>query len=178
MKKIVLALLLITLASVGIAQACGDSIYDIQTTPALVGTLGVPCDVIVTATRSNGFFGQQVTTAVNPNGEYSGIWVYTGTDMGYVPGDIISVCGEIKEYYDLTEIDVPAAGLYGYTLMTGSGAPLAPHIVDAATVAAHLPAVSDRRIVRGYRKSGRESVRCLFGKRLPWARRGRAVHSI
>ncbi len=136
MKKIALALLLITLASVGIAQACGDSIYDIQTTPSLVGTLGVPCDVIVTATRSNGFYGQQVTTAVNPNGEYSGIWVYTGTDMGYVPGDIISVCGEIKEFFDLTELDIPAAGLYGYTLKTGSGAPLAPHVVDAATLAA------------------------------------------
>jgi hypothetical protein len=136
MKKIALAFLLIILASVGIAQACGDSIYDIQTDPAKVGTLGVPCDVVVTATRSNGFFGQQATTAVNPNGEYSGIWIFTGTDMGYVPGDIISVCGEVKEYFELTELDIPAAGLYGFTLKTGSGAPLAPHIVDAATVAA------------------------------------------
>lgn len=136
MKKVVLALLIILLASVGIAQACGDRVYDLQTDPARVGTLGVPCDLVVTATRSNGFFGQQtVDPSVNPGGEYSGIWVYTGADMGYVVGDIISVCGEVKEYFDLTEIDIPAAGLYGYSLFISSGSPLAPHPVTAAQLA-------------------------------------------
>ncbi len=139
MKKIALALLLIIIVSAGVAQACGDRIYDIQTDPVAhpEGNLGVPCDVIVTAVRYNGFFGQQVVDpGVNPTGEYSGIWVYTGTDMGYSVGDIISVCGLIVEYYGLTELDIPAAGLYGYTLKTGTGPALAPHYVTAAQVAA------------------------------------------
>jgi len=140
MKKLALALVVATLMSatfVQFAQACGDQIYDIQTDPANhpVGSLGVPCDVIVTATRSSGFYCQQVADPlVNPNGEYSGIWIYTGTDLGYVPGDILAICGEIKEYYGLTEVDVPAAGLYGYVLKTGTGAPLAPYYVTAAQV--------------------------------------------
>ena len=137
MKKIALALLIIILTTATIAQACGDRIYDIQTDPVAhpVGTLGVPCDVIVTATLSNGFFCQQMPAAGEPaTGEYSGVWVYTADDRGYVPGDILAVCGEIKEFFGLTELDVNAAGLYGYTLKTGSGAPLAPYVVGAAMV--------------------------------------------
>lgn len=144
MKKLALALVLIVMTSVvfaQFAQACGDRIYDLQTDRVNYpeGYLGVPCDVIVTATRSNGFFCQQVVDpAVNPNGEYSGIWVYTGTDRGYVVGDVLSVCGEIKEFYGLTELDVPAAEVfgYGYVLKTGSGAPLPPHYVTAAQLEA------------------------------------------
>lgn len=139
MRKFALALLFLMVVSAGAAMACGDSIFEIQTDPVLhpVGTLGVPCDVIVTATRYNGFYCQQVVDpGVNPNGEYSGIWVYTGSDDGYVPGDVLSVCGLISEYYGLTELDIPAAGLYGYVLQVGSGAPLAPHYVTAAQLAA------------------------------------------
>ena len=139
MKKIALVSLLIILATASVAQACGDMIYDIQTDPINhpVGSLGVPCGAVVTATRSNGFFCQQAADpGINPNGEYSGIWVYTGSDLGFVPGDIVSICGEIKEYFDLTEIDVVAAGLYGYVLKTGSGAPMAPYYVTAAELVA------------------------------------------
>ncbi len=142
MKKIALALLLLILTSATIAQACGDRIFDIQTDPIAkpVGTLGVPCDVIVTATRSSGFFVQQVPVGGEPaTGEYSGIWIYNGTgtyDNGdpAMVGDILSVCGVITEYFDLTELDVVAAGLYGYVLQTGTGPALAPYVVDAATV--------------------------------------------
>ncbi|MCB1183984.1 hypothetical protein KDM41_11170 [bacterium] len=139
MKKIALATLLVILVSAGAAQACGDRIFDIQTDPVnhAPGTLGVPCDVIVTAVRSIGFWGQQVPTGAEPaTGEYSGIWVYTGGDPGLAPGDIVSICGEIKEYFDMTEIDVVSAGLYGYVLQTGSGAPLAPYVLTAAQVIA------------------------------------------
>ncbi len=142
MKKIALALILVLLTSAGIAQACGDSVYELQTDPARVGTLAVPCELIVTAVRSSGFYGQQVADpAVNPAGDYSGIWIYTGTDTydnGEVVavGDVASVCGELKEYYDLTEIDVPAAAVYGYTLKTGSGASIAPYYITAADLVA------------------------------------------
>lgn len=139
MKKIALALLLVILGSAAVAQACGDLIYDIQTDNVAYpeGSLGVPCDVIVTATRTNGFFCQQVPDpGVNPGGEYSGIWVYTGDDLGYQPGDILALCGEIKEFFGLTELDVVAAGLYGYTLKTGSTTPLDPYIVPAIQLAA------------------------------------------
>jgi hypothetical protein len=142
MKKVALALqllilMLLILISAASALACGDAIYTLQTDPGRVGSLGVPCDVIVTATRPNGFFCQQVADpGVNPGGEYSGIWVYTGSDLGYVPGDILAICGLVKEYFDLTEIDVPAAGLYGSVLKTGSGPTLPPYYVTAAQLAA------------------------------------------
>jgi hypothetical protein len=140
MKKTALALMLLILMTAASALACGDAIYELQTNPARVGTLGVPCDVIVTATRPNGFFCQQVANpSVNPGGEYSGIWVYTGSDLGYVPGDVLSVCGLVTEYFDLTELDVPAAGLYGYVLeLDPFAAPVAmpPYYVTAAQLAA------------------------------------------
>lgn len=139
MTKIATVFLLALLVTASGALACGDSIYDIQTNPSMhpVGSLGVPCDVVVTATRYNGFFCQQATDpAINPSGEYSGIWVYTSSDLGYVPGDTLAVCGVVTEYYGLTELDVPAAGLYGYVLQTGSGAPMAPYYVAAAQLLA------------------------------------------
>lgn len=142
MRKIALVLgltLLATAMFAGTALACGTTVYDIQTDPINnpEGSLGVPCQLTVTATRSNGFYAQEaVDPGVNPGGEYSGIWIYTGADPGLVPGDTVDVCGVITEYFGLTELDVPAAGIYGFVLKTGTGAPLAPFPVTAAQVAA------------------------------------------
>ena len=129
MKKIVLAFLIILMA--GLAQA--TAIYDIQTGAVDENTLVTPHDVVVTAVTYNGVF-----VAEAPYGEFNGIWVYTGSDEphGMVPGDVVSICGEYKEYYDLSEIDIVAAGLYGSLLKVGTQDIPAPSYVTAADLAA------------------------------------------
>ncbi len=132
MKKIASAVLLIAMMGAGMAWACDQSIHDLQVNSAsYIGQLVTPCDAVVTGVRYNGFFCQQA-----PHGAYDGIWVYTGADPGVVAGDVVSICGEHKEYYDFTEIDVAAAGLYGYVLVTGSAPVPAPNFVTAADLAA------------------------------------------
>jgi hypothetical protein len=134
MKKFVLAVLLISLTSTGfaIAEDCGQTIYELQTnSPAYVGTLVTPCNVVVTAVRYNGFFVQEA-----PHGQYNGIWVYTGSAPDVVEGDVVYICGEHKEYFDFTEIDVAAAGLYGYVLKVGTAPVPAPNFVTAADLMA------------------------------------------
>lgn len=133
MKTFVLAAVLASLLTAGLAYACGSSIHDLQVnSPAEVGNLVTPCDAVVTAVRYNGFFCSQA-----PHGAWDGIWVYTGSDPGVVEGDVVSICGEFKEYFDFSEIDVDAAGLYGYVLVTGSAPVPAPNFISAADLMAN-----------------------------------------
>ncbi len=129
MKKIALAFLMIMVA--GVAQ--GTAIYDIQTGAVAENSLVTPCDVVVTAVTDNGIF-----VAEAPYGEYNGIWVYTGSDEphGMVAGDVVCICGEYKEYYDLSEIDIVAAGLYGSLIKVGTQDIPAPTLISAADLAA------------------------------------------
>ena len=131
MKKIALAFLLVMVAGVALGQS--TTIYDIQTGAIEEGTLVNPHDVVVTAVTDNGVF-----IAEAPYGQFNGIWVYTGSDEphGMVAGDVVAVCGEYTEYYDLSEIDIVAAGLYGSLLKTGEQAVPAPSFVTAADLAA------------------------------------------
>ena len=150
MKKTATACLLVIIASVGFAQIgqaeCQNSIYDIQTDIANHpnDTLQPTCGII-TALRYNGFYLQEhADPGINPNGEYSGIWVYVGpdpvTEYGVAVGDYVGVCGLRKEYFDLTELDIPAALIYGYVLpnpdVGGPPPPLPPIYVTAAQVVA------------------------------------------
>ncbi len=129
MKKIVLAVLVILIA--GVAQ--GTSIYDIQTGLIPEGDLVSPCDVVVTAVTDNGIF-----VAEAPYSEFNGIWVYTGSDEphGMVAGDVVCICGEYTEYFDLSEIDVATAGLYGSLVKVGTQDVPTPSIVTAAALVA------------------------------------------
>ena len=129
MKKIALAFMVILIA--GVAQ--GTTIYDIQTGAFPEGDLATPCDVVVTAVTDSGVF-----VAEAPYGEYNGIWVYTGSDEphGMVAGDIVCICGEYKEYFDLSEIDIVAAGLYGSLVKVGTMEVPTPTLITAAELAA------------------------------------------
>ncbi len=51
-------------------------------------------------------------------------------------GDLVAICGEYKEYYDLSEIDIVSAGLYGSLIKVGEQAVPAPSYVTAADLAA------------------------------------------
>lgn len=129
MKKIALALLLVLVA--GAAQAV--TIADIQMGLVEENSLVNPCDVVVTAVHYNGVF-----VAEAPYGEYNGIWVYMGSDdpIDLIAGDVVCICGEYKEYYDLSEIDVPAAGLYGSVLKVDTQEVPIPTSLTAAELAA------------------------------------------
>ena len=130
MKKIALAILVILAASA--VQA--SSIYDIQTGAFPEGNLSTPCNVVVTAVTDNGIF-----VAEEPYGEFNGIWVYTGNDEphGMVPGDVVCICGEYKEYFDLSEIDIVSAGIYGSLIKVGTQAVPTPTPLTAAELAAN-----------------------------------------
>ncbi len=129
MKKIALVFLLVLIA--GVAQ--GTAIYDIQTGAVDENSLVTPCDVVVTAVTDNGIF-----VAEAPYGQYNGIWVYTGNEEphGLVAGDVVCICGEYVEYYDLSEVDIVAAGVYGSVLKVGQQDIPAPSLVTAADLAA------------------------------------------
>nr|MEE4266961.1 hypothetical protein [Candidatus Krumholzibacteria bacterium] len=85
------------------------------------------------AVRDNGFFVGEYAPA-----PYAGIWVYTGTgNHSLVVGEIVDVVGIYKEYYDLSEIDVPAAEAYGQALGAGMWTgDLVPLEVSASVYAA------------------------------------------
>ncbi len=130
MKKIALALLFVMVAGVAFGAT---AISDIQTGVIAENSLVTPCNVVVTAVTYNGVF-----VAEAPYGMYNGIWVYTGSTEphGMVPGDVVCICGEYKEYYDLSEIDIVSAGLYGSLLKVGTQEIPAPSLVTAADLAA------------------------------------------
>lgn len=128
MKTMALAFLLLVLCAGSAVNAQIVTIEEIQTGLVPQGNLVNPCNVIVTATMYNGFF------VAEASGPWHGIWVYTGSAVPHnmVPGDKVCVCGVYKEYYDLSEIDVPAGDLYGYYLKTGTATVPAPTVVAAA----------------------------------------------
>jgi len=130
MKSMALAFLLLLLAGTAMGQlTTSDSIYEIQTGQVLENSLVTPCETVVTAVRYNGIY-----VAEAPYSAYNGIWVYTGSTPyhGFEVGDVVCICGEYKEYYGLSEIDIVAAGLYGSLVKTGTQAVPAPSYVAAA----------------------------------------------
>lgn len=127
MKSIVIALLLVLIAGTAAAQ----TIFDIQTGLVPENTLVQVQNVTVTAVRYNGIF-----VAEAPYGEYNGIWVYANADLGFAPGDIVSVQGEYYEYFGLSEIDVTAGLVQG----VGAGPVPVPSVVPAAVLVDPLTA--------------------------------------
>ena len=125
MKAIVIAILLLILASGAFAQ--GSSIYDIQTGLIAEGTLVTPRGV-VTGVTGSGFF-----VAEAPYDAWRGIWVYAPGHT-QVPGDDVQLCGVYEEYYGLSEINIPAAGIYGSVLKMDTLPVPAPNVVTAAAI--------------------------------------------
>ncbi len=129
MKTFVIATLLLVMAATAYGQA--TPITDIQGGLYAEGVLVTPRGVVV-AMRYNGIY-----IADAPFGATNGIWVYTGSDAGYQLGDIVQTCGVYKEYYDLSEVDIPAADIYGSLLKVGEQAVPAPSVVTAADLMAN-----------------------------------------
>jgi hypothetical protein len=132
MRKFALALLAISLTTAGMAYSqCTTSIHTLQmNSPVGVNLLATPCNVVITAVRSTGFFGSQ-----EPHGAWDAIWVYYPGHTFHA-GDKVSICGVFKEVCGLSTIDIPASGIYGWILKTGT-APIPPaNFVTAAELMA------------------------------------------
>jgi len=69
---------------------------------------------VVTAVRYNGFSCTEL-----PAGPYTAVWVYTGGAPGVVEGDVVDLANATyKEYYELTELDLPTNS--GTVTVTGT----------------------------------------------------------
>jgi hypothetical protein len=136
MKSIVMAVLLLLLASAAFGQV--NPIYDIQTGVFSEGSLLTPRGV-VTGVGPDGFF-----VAEAPYNEYRGLWVYTGTNPPVYPGTIpavpiavgddVQLCGVYEESYGLTQLNIPAAGWYGDVQWMGTLPVPEPNVVTAADI--------------------------------------------
>lgn len=135
MRKFALALLAMGVLATGAfaQQPCptATSIHTLQmNSPVGVNTLVTPCNVVVTAVRSSGFFVSQP-----PHGAWDAIWIYYPNHT-FVPGDLVQICGVFKEVCGLSTVDIPAGGIYGYVLKVGTAAvPPVNYITAAALMA-------------------------------------------
>jgi hypothetical protein len=137
MRKFALAFLAVSLLTTGAAFACGTFIHDLQVnSPAGIGTLVTPCGAIITAVRPDGIYVSQV-----PHGAWDAIFVYWPGHTYFggavaAPGDVVDICGEFKEVCGLSTVDIPAAGLYGSVIKTGTAPIPAVNYVTAAALLA------------------------------------------
>lgn len=134
MRKFALALLAMGVLATGAfaQQPCptATSIHTLQVNaPAGLGSLVTPCNVVVTAVRTTGFFVSQP-----PHGAWDAIWIYYPNHT-FVPGDLVSICGVYQEVCGLSTVNIPAGGIYGYVLKLGT-APIPP--VNLVTAAAYM----------------------------------------
>ncbi len=135
MRKFALALLAMGVLATGAfaQQPCptATSIHTLQmNSPVGVNTLVTPCNVVVTAVRSSGFFVSQP-----PHGAWDAIWIYYPNHT-FVPGDLVQICGVFKEVCGLSTVDIPAGGIYGYVLKVGTAAVPPVNYVTAAALMA------------------------------------------
>ncbi len=136
MKRVLsFALGLAVLAAGASASFADDRIEDIQ--------LGLfnendPVEVngvIVTAVGVFGVFVQEP----EPNftdGQWSGIWVYTGADnpVGIAEGDLVNVRGDYIEFFDFSEIDASNGGSDNIDIISSDNTVPGPYDVTIAEV--------------------------------------------
>ncbi len=124
MKALLTLAIVIALAGVAFAD---DTIYDVQNGTIPEGTRVTIEGVIITA-APNEFSDAYCFVEEPDGGPYSGIEVYFGSsqvgDYAYLQrGDMVNVTGVVKEYYDMTEIDISAPGDTMVLVSTGNPVP-------------------------------------------------------
>lgn len=85
-------------------------------------------DAIVTALRDDGT-GFYVQSAAG--GEFSGLFVFSGSTNGVELGDIVRVAGTYEEFFEITELTSASF----FVSEPGGGLPLTPQVVAAADIA-------------------------------------------
>ena len=99
-----------------VAAAQAGVIADIQQGVYTEGDMVTVENAVVVVARYNGAYITEL-----PVGPYAGIWVYTN-DGSLLPGDIVTVTGEYKEYYDLSEIDASTYGEWSVEVLASGEA--------------------------------------------------------
>jgi predicted extracellular nuclease len=87
---------------------------------------------VVTAVISNGFFIQDPTPDADANTS-DGLFVFTGSAPTVSVGDVVTVDGQVVEFFQMTELDADEV------TVTGSGAVPAPFDFDATTPSPDQP---------------------------------------
>ena len=112
----------------GSASGEGTTIYDVQMNTFDEGTIVTVQDVVVTSQLIEGdypaFFVQDAA-----GGEYNGIYVFTWDEVDYVPtiGDVVTITGEYKEFFDNSQLVVKTAG---DITKSGEGAEVVVTVID------------------------------------------------
>lgn len=107
-----------------------DTLYEVQDGTIPEGTRVMVDGIVVTGLASNGVFAQEPA-----GGQYSGIFLYSDTDMGGPDlttlglGDEIDVVGETAEFSGMTEIVLTGGSL---TVVTAGGPLPTPDAITAA----------------------------------------------
>ncbi|WP_428267460.1 thrombospondin type 3 repeat-containing protein [Haliangium sp.] len=110
----------------GVCPPAAVTITDIQMGAVATGSAVRVVDVVVTGVHSRGVAVQDPAA---DSAAYSGVFVFTGGSTGAAVGDIVTVQGEVVEYFDLTELNNATV------TRTGSGQPIAPVELTVAEAA-------------------------------------------
>jgi hypothetical protein len=113
-------------------------IPDIQNGVFPLNTTVTCRDVVVTNVLPFGLFVQEPAATGFAR---SGIWCYTGTTPQVQRGDKVHVKGRYIEFFDLSELDVPAVG--GFVTLVGSAPVPAPPLLDVPTIHTGSPTAED-----------------------------------
>ena len=130
MKKVLVIAIIALAVSTAYAD---DTIYDIQNGTIPEGTrVNVEIVVVTSAPYEFTSSGAYCFVEEPSQGAFSGVQVYWGTAQaaiygGLVRGDMVDIVGVVAEYYDMTEIDISAAG--DTLTVCGTCDPLEPEVV-------------------------------------------------
>lgn len=131
---------LLLLASSGALAQDPNNAYipDIQNGVYPVNSILTVRGVVVTGLAPFGLWVQEPAPTGFPR---SGIWCYTGSTPQVEIGDKVRVKGKYIEYFDLTELDVPAGG--GTVTLEGTVAVPQPPLLDVNTIHTGSPTAED-----------------------------------
>jgi len=131
---------LLLLASSGALAQDPNNAYipDIQNGVYPVNSILTVRGVVVTGLAPFGCWVQEPAPTGFPR---SGIWCYTGSTPPVEIGDKVRVKGKYIEYFDLTELDVPAGG--GTVTLEGVVAVPQPPLLDVNTIHTGSPTAED-----------------------------------
>ncbi len=113
-------------------------IPDIQNGVYPENTIVTVRGVVVTALAPFGVWVQEPAATSFPR---SGIWCYTGSTPAVEVGDKVRVKGKYIEYFDVSELDVPAGG--GSVVLEGVVAVPQPALLDVNTIHTGSPTAED-----------------------------------
>ncbi len=109
------------------------TIYEVQKGTVSEGTFVEIAGVVVTGVASSGYSIQDPDRLDSP--EYSGMYIYVGGSPGLGRGDVVTVVGEVGEYFGETQLSqdsVTVTSDAGLASCTGSDSAITPAAISVA----------------------------------------------